>query len=151
MPSPSPSNNQVVGNVGLYFVCYHLSRMGWNVMPTARNAKGIDILIYSLDASRKLTVQVKALSKSSPVPLGGKLSNLFGDFFVVCRRLETTSPECFVLTPDEVCKLAHRGEKDGKISFWLQPKQYAAEDYRERWDRIGPGLSQGSSASEVDA
>jgi len=35
-------DNQVTGNVGLYYVCYRLSRMGWNAMPTARNARGID-------------------------------------------------------------------------------------------------------------
>ena len=35
-------NPQVVGNVGLYYVCYKLSLQGWNVMPTARNARGID-------------------------------------------------------------------------------------------------------------
>ena len=56
-------NNQVVADVGLYFVCYRLSRMGWDVMPTSRNAKGIDILIYSQDAERKYSIQVKALSK----------------------------------------------------------------------------------------
>ena len=146
-----PSNNQVVGNVGLYFVCYHLSRMGWNVMPTARNARGIDVLIYSQDASRKLTVQVKALSKPSPVPLGAKLTNLFGDFFVVCRRLEAATPECFVLTPSEVQALAHRGEKDGKVSFWLQPKQYATDQFRENWERIGFGSAAVESANGTDA
>jgi hypothetical protein len=141
MPSTTePKNNQVVGNVGLYFVCYHLSRLGWNVMPTARNAKGIDVLIYSQDATRKLTVQVKALSKTSPVPLGGKLTNLFGDFFVICRKLETTTPECFVLTPSEVAALAHRGEKAEKVSYWLQPNKYAVDEYREKWDRIGTGF-----------
>ena len=147
MPPPKKSNNQVIGNVGMYFVCYHLSKMGWNVMPTARNAKGIDILIYSQDAIQKLTIQVKALSKSSPVPLGGKLKNLFGDFFVICRRLETDTPQCFVLTPEEVKKLAHKGERDGKTSYWLQPKQYATSDYLEKWDRIGPG-SIGSSVED---
>jgi hypothetical protein len=110
-------------------------------MPTARNAKGIDILIYSQDAERKFTVQVKALSKSSPVPLGGKLTNLFGDFFVVCRKLETPSPECFILKPDEVKKLAHEGKspKDEKLSYWLQQKAYAVETFREKWERIGHG------------
>jgi len=150
MTSKSASNNQVVGNVGLYFVCYHLSRLGWNVMPTARNAKGIDILIYSQDAERKFTVQVKALSKSSPVPLGGKLGNLFGDFFVVCRRLETDVPECFVLLPQEVRELAHRGEKEGKVSFWLQPKQYATDAFRENWARIGQGAPEASSIDDAD-
>ncbi|MBT9455052.1 MAG: hypothetical protein IV097_00375 [Burkholderiaceae bacterium] len=141
MATSARTNNQVVGNVGLYFVCYQLSRMGWNVMPTTRNAKGIDILIYSQDAARTFTVQVKALSKSSPVPLGGKLTNLFGDFFVVCRKLETEAPECFILTPAEVQERAHCGDKDGIKSYWLQPKQYATDEFRERWDRIGSGVA----------
>jgi hypothetical protein len=46
-------NNQVVGNIGLHYVCFRLAKVGWNVMPTARNARGIDILIYSQDARRK--------------------------------------------------------------------------------------------------
>jgi hypothetical protein len=25
---------QIVGNAGLYYVCYELSRRGWNVLPT---------------------------------------------------------------------------------------------------------------------
>src|SRR5207344_3307142 len=70
MPAPQPiTNQQTVGNIGLFFVCYRLSRLGWNVMPTARNAKGVDILIYSQDGSRTRTIQVKTLSKGSPVPL----------------------------------------------------------------------------------
>jgi hypothetical protein len=39
--NPIELNNQVVGNVGLFYVCYRLSRLGWNVMPTARNARGV--------------------------------------------------------------------------------------------------------------
>lgn len=31
----------------MYYACYRLSRMGWNVMPTARNARGIDIIAYN--------------------------------------------------------------------------------------------------------
>lgn len=137
--TPPSKNNQVVGNVGLYYVCYLLSRRGWNVMPTARNAKGIDILIYSQDARRTRTIQVKALSKASPVPLGGRLDNIFGDFFVICRALALEKPECFVLTPAEVRELAHKGEKEGKVSYWLQPKQYAKNEYRDQWQRIGDG------------
>jgi len=30
-------SKQIVGNTGLYYVCYELSKRGWNVMPTARN------------------------------------------------------------------------------------------------------------------
>jgi hypothetical protein len=37
-------DQQVTGNTGLYYCCYRLSLLGWNVMPTARNARGVDIL-----------------------------------------------------------------------------------------------------------
>jgi hypothetical protein len=137
----APNNNQVVGNVGLFYVCYQLSRRGWNVMPTARNARGIDILIYSQDATRTHTVQVKSLSRRSPVPLGPKLEGLFGDFFIICRNVALDTPDCFVLTPAEVRTLAHRGEKDGKSSFWLQPAQYESVAFREQWQRIGTGAT----------
>ncbi len=134
------SNHQTIGNIGLFYVCYRLSRLGWNAMLTARNAKGIDALIYSRDASRKLTIQVRTLSKGSPVPFGSKLDHLFADFVVVCRHVIRETPECFVLTPDEVRRLVHRGEKNGKVSFWLQPRGYDTDEFREKWDRIGSGL-----------
>jgi hypothetical protein len=132
-------NAQTVGNIGLYYVCYRLSCLGWNVMPTARNARGIDLVAYSQDATRTHTVQVKALSKTSPVPLGGNLERLFGDFFVVCRSVITDTPESFILTPAEVRERAHRGEKEGRVSFWLQPRDYAVDAFREAWQRIGTG------------
>jgi hypothetical protein len=141
MSVPQPiSNQQTVGNIGLFYVCYRLSCLGWNVMPTARNAKGIDIVIYSQDAIQKHTIQVKTLSKGNPVPLSNKLDRLFGDFVVVCRHVIRITPECFILTPDEVRQLAHRGEKDGKVSYWLQPRDYGTDAFREKWDRIGSGL-----------
>ena len=67
-PRPLPSTfikpqNQAVGNIGLFYVCYHLSRLGWNVMPTTRNARGIDLLIYTQDNLQKYSIQVKALSR----------------------------------------------------------------------------------------
>ena len=40
-------NPQITGNVGLYYYCYKLSLPGWNVMPTARDARGVDIIAYS--------------------------------------------------------------------------------------------------------
>jgi len=73
---------QITGNIGLYYTCYHLSMLGWNVMPTARNARGVDM-------------------------------------------------------PDEVRELAHRGEKEGRVSFWLQPTSYDQDGFREAWHRIG--------------
>jgi len=42
----------VVGNIGMYFAAYRLSLLGWNVMPTSRNARGIDLLAYDADSLR---------------------------------------------------------------------------------------------------
>ncbi len=58
---------QLTGNVGLYHCCYRLSLLGWNAMPTARNARGVDIIAYNQDASRFIGVQVKSLSRRNPV------------------------------------------------------------------------------------
>jgi len=132
---------QTVGNIGLFYVCYRLSRMGWNVLPTSRNAKGVDLIIYSNDAKRTHTIQVKALSKRYPAPLGASLDNLIADFVVVCTHVVKpgTEPACFVLKSKEVRDLAVVNEKDEKKSYWLQPKQYAVDKFRDKWSRIGNG------------
>lgn len=129
---------QITGNVGLYYCCYHLSLMGWNVMPTARNARGVDIVAYSRDGKRFIGVQVKALSKRNPVPLGTKLTSVTGNFWIIVNRV-ATKPTAFIMLPSEVSALAHRGEKEGRVSFWLQPKDYDCETFREAWARIGTG------------
>lgn len=85
-------------------------------MPTSRNARGIDIIIFSQDASKKYTIQVKSLSKRSPVPLGSRQNSIFGDFLIICRNL-FTNPEVFVTTIDAIRSKVHKGEKNGKVSY----------------------------------
>ena len=123
-------------DLGLYHACYRLSRLGWNAMPTSRNARGVDIIAYDCDCVRKISIQVKALSKRSPVPLGTSLDKVMGDFWIIINNLDE-APGCYVLLPDEVKDLAHRGEKDGRVSYWLQPGAYDKETFREAWGRIG--------------
>ena len=135
----APLDPQLTGNVGLYYCCYRLSLLGWNVMPTARNARGVDIIAYSRDASRFVGVQVKALSKRNPVPLGTSLDKIMGDFWVIVNKVATPTPSAFILLPSEVRERAHRGEKDGRVSYWLQPGDYEQDPFREAWERIGHG------------
>lgn len=135
----TPLDPQLTGNVGLYYCCYRLSLLGWNVMPTARNARGVDIIAYSRDASRFVGVQVKALSKRSPVPLGTSLDRIMGDFWVIVNKVAAPTPSAFILLPSEVRERAHRGEKDGRVSYWLQPGDYEQDPFREAWERIGHG------------
>ena len=108
-------------------------------MPTARNARGVDIIAYSQDATRKLAIQVKALSKRNPVPLGTSLEKVMGDFWVIVNKVTSSAPSAFIMLPAEVKELAHCGEKEGRVSFWLQPTSYDQESFKEKWERIGHG------------
>jgi hypothetical protein len=128
-------NPQITGNVGLYYCCYHLSLLGWNVMPTARNARGIDIIAYDNTGTEFIGVQVKALSKRNPVPLGTDIEKIMGDFWIIVNNL-SDKPTAFIMKPAEVKERAHRGEKDGRVSFWLQPTAYDQPPFREAWDRL---------------
>ncbi len=133
MKTPS----QIVGNMGLYYACFKLSELGWNVMPTSRNARGIDIICFSMDGTRMLTIQVKSLSKRNPVPLGKDLGTIMGDFWVIVNSLDTGKPLAYILLPHEVRAMAQRTEKDAKVSYWLVPKKYAVDEFEEKWQRIG--------------
>ena len=133
---PKPSlNPQIVGNVGLYYACFQLSLLGWNVMPTARNARGIDVVAYNSDASAYLGIQVKSLSRRSAVPVGTSLNKVMGDFWIVVTRIATT-PVAYILSREEVLAQTHKAEKDGKASFWIEPGKYEVEGFKNAWPKI---------------
>ena len=44
-----------------------------------------------------------------------------------------TQRTAFVLVPDEVRALARRGEKNGRVSYWLWPGAYDQPTFREAW------------------
>src|SRR5436190_1551600 len=130
MRSPSSElqkrNNQITGNIGLYHVCLELSKRHWNVMPTARNARGVDVIAYDRTATSFVGIQVKSLSKKDAVPLGSSLDNIMGDFWIIVNNL-AAAPSAYILTPTEVTARAIRNEKNGKPSYWLNARDYAVE------------------------
>ncbi|MGD0158857.1 MAG: hypothetical protein ABSB89_01000 [Candidatus Bathyarchaeia archaeon] len=129
-------SNQIVGNIGLYYICYELSKRGWNVLPTSRNAKGVDLVIYSQDVTRKHTLQVKTLRKRNPVPFGNRPS-LMADYLVICR-VSGEKPEVFVTEiNDDIKNRIEKKTKNEKISYWLQIKNY--EEFKDNWGIIGNG------------
>ena len=101
---------QVTGNIGLYYTCYRLSRFGWNVMPTARNARGIDIIAYNKEGTKYIGIQVKTLSKRNPVPLGNSLDKVMGDYWIIVNDV-LNEPNAFILLPNEIKELAIRERK----------------------------------------
>jgi hypothetical protein len=108
-------------------------------MSTARNARGIDVIAYNYDASDFIGIQVKTVSKRDTIPLDKSLEKIMGDFWVIVNKAATEKPDTFILLPNEVRQLAYRGEKEGRVSYWLQPNDYDKGEFREKWDRIGFG------------
>lgn len=125
-------DNQITGNVGLFYCCYMLSKQGWNVMPTTRNARGIDTLVYNHDGSCFHSIQVKTLSRRNAVPLGNSLERIMGEYWIIVNNVTTTSPSVFILSKDEIKK----GAKKNGEAYWLQPRVYEQEAFHEKWDRI---------------
>lgn len=126
-------SNQNTGNIGMYYVSYMLSLNGFNVLPTSRNAAGVDILAYSEDLKHTHYIQVKALTKSSPVPLGKSLDYFKSHpeiWWFIVVDVKTEKPTTYIMKSSEIIERAHKGERNGVISYWLQPKQYAIQAFK---------------------
>ena len=98
--------------------------------------RGVDIIAYNRDCSFMVSIQVKTLSRKNPVPLGSSLERIMGDFWVIVNEV-ANAPQSYILLPSEVKALAHRGERDGRVSYWLQPAAYCTAEFYEAWHRIG--------------
>lgn len=141
----APKRHQITGNAGLNYAAWQLSRRGWNVMPTIRNARGSDLIVTNADETVFFGVQSKALSKRNAVPLGLTLNHLRSDWWVITINVNTERPTCYVMTLAEVKQRAVQDKNGG--AWWLNPPGYDQDDYREAWHRIGSG----SSAKEPPA
>jgi len=126
----SPSH---IGIIGVFYVCYELSKRGWIALPTTRNTKGVDIVIYNPSNPKQFyTIQVKTLTNRNPVPFGSN-PQLFADFVIIVRNIRER-PEVFILRSDEVKNKLAKKEKNGRISYWLPPKEY--EKFKDNWDSL---------------
>lgn len=126
--------NQLVGNIGLYYVCYELSRRGWNAMPTSRNARGIDVVIYNQTGSEMHTIQVKSLSHTPPAPFGNSLNTLIAEYVFIVNNVSDV-PNLYIVDTPTAKPIIHEGTKNGKKSYWFQQKDY--EQFKDNWGIIG--------------
>src|SRR5438105_6036929 len=89
--------------------------------PTLVGSTGMYYICYQL-ASRRWNV----------VP-----TSILADFLVICRNA-SLNPEVFITRPENIRKRIHRGEREGRFSYWLDPKIY--EEFRDNWKEIGEGF-----------
>lgn len=134
MVKPVKPKNPFTGNAGLNYAAWQLSRRGWHVMPTIRNAKGSDLFITNEDATMFFGVQSKALSKRDAVSLRPNLEDLRSDWWIVTTFANSDAPTCYILLLDEVRALSSQDKDGGKR--WLEPKAYDQDEFREAWHRL---------------
>ncbi len=133
---PTKQRSQITGNSGLNYAAWQLSRRGWHVMPTIRNARGSDLIVCNDDETVFFGVQSKALSKRHAVPLGRNIDELRSEWWVITIYANSDSPVCFVLRNADVRRLASQDKNGG--AYWLEPPAYDQDEFREGWERICP-------------
>jgi hypothetical protein len=131
----SQFQNAMTGNAALNYAAWQLSRRGWHVMPTIRNARGSDLIVTDGDETTFFGVQSKGLSKRHAVPLGKHIDGLRSEWWVITIHANSPTPICFVMRNEEVRSFAQRDLR-GDL-YWLNPPAYDRDDFREAWDRIG--------------
>jgi hypothetical protein len=144
-----PRKLQLTGNSGLYFAAWHLSRRGWHVMPTVRNAAGSDLIVTNDDESVYFGVQSKALSKLNPVPLGKSLEKLRSEWWIITVNANGDDPVCFIMSVAEVRAGAYKDTNGG--AYWLQQKAYNQVEFREAWGRFGSADIKAALLPEMSA
>lgn len=132
--------HQLTGNAGMYHVARELSRLGWHVMPTVRNARGADLYAVGEDEQNVRAIQSKAPIEenvSAVRRIIGQSSFPLVDYYLDAN---TRSPICYIMTLDEVKAAAYEG-KTGAASYWLEAKSYMRDEYEEKWERLGSPTS----------
>ncbi|XHC12693.1 hypothetical protein ABWH98_07605 [Labrenzia sp. ac12] len=128
--------HQMTGNAGLFYVAWELTRRGWVVMPTVRNARGADLYAATADNEEAvISIQSKAISKRASVPLGTDLDRLRSRWWIITLGANDDSPVCFILTLDEVKSLASRDSGKNQ-AYWLDAKNYDQPEFRGAWHRL---------------
>lgn len=140
----------MTGNAGLNYAGWQLSRRGWHVMPTIRNARGSDLMVTNHDETVFFGVQSKALSKRNPIRLGLSLEDVRSDYWVITVKANSDAPICYVLSRDDIRRVASR-DKGGQQAFWLEMRDFEKDEFREAWDRMLPALPTSEPASQPKA
>jgi len=137
-------DRQITGNVGLFYISYRLSRMGWNVLPTSRNAKGIDILSYGKDGETFHTIQAKGYTDIEAIGPFKKKTEVIADYYIIASSVYQ-APGTYILTKEEVRE--HLTPHEGV--YWLEIKDYKKPEFLEKWDKIGFGFVNDSEIEQI--
>ncbi len=124
----------LVGNVGLFYSAYELSKRGFYVFLTSRNTEGYDLVAVK-DKNKVFLIEVKTLSQKNAVPFGSKnpKEKLKADFVFVVVGLE--NPEIYIVPIEKLLeKVVKQKNKESKESFWVKLEDI--EEFKEKWELL---------------
>jgi len=133
------SKGQLTGMAGVYYAAAELSKMGFIVTPTARNAQGIDLLIANHNGPRVYSAQVKTNAKTFGFwLLSEKNTSLQSKtLFYIFINLRKTGVEYYVvpskLVVSKILVSKSKSKKTGKESTWYSFYMEHAQKYRDKW------------------
>jgi hypothetical protein len=142
-------DNSLIGNAGVYHVACQLSLRGLIVLPTVRNAPGIDLVAVHPDGSRNANIQVKSSQDRVRFwPLGSKYVNFKGpnNYYAFVRYVKKERAfEVFFVHADQVIEDAARDTKEGRqrgckdwAPCWTLPKnQESVRQILNNWSLLG--------------
>lgn len=125
----------MTGMRGVYLVAAELTRLGWIVSPTSRNAAGADLLVTDEHCSRAWSVQVKTNSKSGTHWLVSKNADAITSdshiYVFVDLKPNDERPDFYVV-PSHAVAANIRKVTNSTGTVWRRfDKQ---EKYRNNWD-----------------
>jgi hypothetical protein len=132
-------NKQRTGNLGLFYIGYKLSRFGWNVLPTIKNAKAIDMMAYN-EKGDKISIQCKGFTNTESVGPFKDIEDIIADYYIISTNVYR-KPVTYILTKDDV----RNNMTKNKNGYWLEKSRkkdnnfYLKDEFREKWDKIGYG------------
>lgn len=131
-----PSKGQATGMLGVYLVAAELTRRGFIVSPTSRNARGADLLVTDQQCRNAWSVQVKTNSKPAKFWLVGKhATELRSDshIYVFVNIRADQRPEYIVAPSEHVAqKVRIEPAKTGSVWYSFYREDRPFED--EGWD-----------------
>jgi hypothetical protein len=123
---------------GVYLVAAELSRLGFAVAPTARNAAGADLLIFEAESAQARSIDVKTNSSGTNFWLVGKGARRMQSrtHFYVFLKVSSAKGggEVFkyFVVPSKM--VARKTVKEG---MWYSFSERSAQPYRDKWSLLG--------------
>lgn len=131
--------NQQSGMQGVFLVAAELSKRNYIVSPTARNAKGADLLVTNQDCSKAWSIQVKTNTTVFSFFLLGKHDKHMHakSHFYVFINIRKTATEYYIVPGKIVSKkMSADKAKTGNKDIWYSISCKNIMKYKDRWNII---------------